>query len=327
MDQKVIKVSVICLAYNEEEYIRQALDSLVSQKTNFKFEILCHDDCSTDRTAEIIHEYERSYPEIVRGIYQTENKYQKGEQIIFKYIYPLACGKYIAYCDCDDYWTDVNKLQKQVDFLDSHSNYGMCVHAFDCMYEKSGRIEIRRYSNIDCDISIASVIRWNSKKVPQIGTALFRKDLAVNRPELFRKIGGGAMSERFISDHPLYIYVALNSKIRYLNDNMSCWRRRIDGTWGKGTPKPKLLNHQIATRDFFDKLDKYTNYLYHEDCQYEIDQSRMKSELINGNYRAVIKNKTFRSSYSMKMKMVILVGCISPILADWIQRTYHKRIE
>ena len=117
-----IKLSVICLTYNHEKFIRQALDGFVMQKTNFPFEVIVHDDASTDETAKIIREYEIKYPELIKPIYQKENLWQKGIPTK-NYIYPKINGKYVALCEGDDYWTDPLKLQKQVDFLEAHWCY------------------------------------------------------------------------------------------------------------------------------------------------------------------------------------------------------------
>lgn len=100
-----IKVSVCCITYNQEKYICKALDSFVSQKTNFKFEILVHDDASTDSTSAIIKEYEEKYPELVKGIYEEENQYLKGAKVSFL-LYPYAKGDFIALCEGDDFWCD-----------------------------------------------------------------------------------------------------------------------------------------------------------------------------------------------------------------------------
>ena len=110
-----MEVSVLCLAYNHEKYIKKCLDSILAQKTNFKYEIIINDDASTDNTANIIKEYEEKYPEIIKPIYQIENKYSKGEAIVEEYMLPKATGKYIAFCECDDWWLSDDKLQKQYD--------------------------------------------------------------------------------------------------------------------------------------------------------------------------------------------------------------------
>ena len=125
---KTTKVSISCLAYNHEPYISKCLDGFIMQKTDFPFEVLIHDDASTDRTADIIREYEAKYPDIIKPIYQTENKYSKGIGITKTYQFPRAKGKYIAMCEGDDYWTDPLKLQKQVDFLEKNEEYSACFH-------------------------------------------------------------------------------------------------------------------------------------------------------------------------------------------------------
>jgi len=123
-----IKVSVLCLAYNHEKFIRKCLDGFVMQKTDFKFEVLVHDDASTDGTKAIIEEYEKNYPEIIKPIYQTENQYSKGIDIGEDILLSKLKGKYIAFCESDDYWCDENKLQIQYDFMEEHSECSACFH-------------------------------------------------------------------------------------------------------------------------------------------------------------------------------------------------------
>lgn len=118
-----IVVSICCLAYNHAPYIRQCLEGFVMQKCDFAFEVLVHDDASTDKTAEIIKEYQNKYPGIIKPIYQTENKYSKGVKVTTELQFPRAKGKYIAICEGDDYWTDPYKLQKQVDFLEANPDF------------------------------------------------------------------------------------------------------------------------------------------------------------------------------------------------------------
>jgi glycosyltransferase involved in cell wall biosynthesis len=122
----MVLVSVCTITYNQAPYIRQCLDAILMQKTTFPFEMLIHDDASTDGTADIIREYEARFPEIIKPIYQTENQYSKGITFISKFNYERARGKYIAMCEGDDYWTDPLKLQKQVDFLERNPDYSIC---------------------------------------------------------------------------------------------------------------------------------------------------------------------------------------------------------
>ena len=105
-----VKVTVFCLAYNHEKYIKKALDGFVMQKTNFKFEVLVHDDASADNTPNIIAEYAEKYPDIIIPILQKENQFSKHIPIAKTYFYPIMRGKYIAICEGDDFWTDEYKF-------------------------------------------------------------------------------------------------------------------------------------------------------------------------------------------------------------------------
>ena len=124
-----IVVSVVCTTYNHEKYIVQALDSFLMQKTSFPFEIIVHDDCSTDSTIDILGEYERFFPHIVKIIREQENQYSKpnGSNIIKKIILENCTGEYRAICEGDDYWTDPLKLQKQYDALKNNPEISVCV--------------------------------------------------------------------------------------------------------------------------------------------------------------------------------------------------------
>lgn len=131
-DKSPILVSILCCTYNHAAYIRQCLEGFIMQKTNFRFEAIVHDDASTDNTASIIREYAEKYPDIIKPIIETTNQYSKHDdsiaQILNNAINPSS--QYIAFCEGDDYWTDPYKLQKQIDFLESHSEYVYSCHRY-----------------------------------------------------------------------------------------------------------------------------------------------------------------------------------------------------
>lgn len=120
-------VSVCCVTYNHENFIKDCIDGLIEQKTDFDYEILIHDDASADNTTAIVREYEKKYPELIKVIYQTENQFLK-QNVLFNILIPMAKGKYIALCEGDDYWTDPLKLQKQVDAMETNPMYSICGH-------------------------------------------------------------------------------------------------------------------------------------------------------------------------------------------------------
>lgn len=128
MTDSNIIVSIICICFNHEKYISNTIDSFLMQKTTFNFEILIHDDASTDKSQEIIQNYTNRYPKIIKTVLQKNNQYSQG-LVPYNIIKKLAKGKYIAFCEGDDYWTDPLKLQKQVDYLEAHPE--VVISSFD----------------------------------------------------------------------------------------------------------------------------------------------------------------------------------------------------
>lgn len=129
MSSEDVLVSISCTTYNQKGYIDKCLEGFIKQKCDFKFEILIHDDASTDGTIEVINEFQRKYPKLIKPIIQKENQWSKGVRgMNAKYNFSRASGKYIALCEGDDYWTDPLKLQKQVDFLEQNKDFAFCAH-------------------------------------------------------------------------------------------------------------------------------------------------------------------------------------------------------
>lgn len=124
-NDKPLMVTIRCITYNQEPYIRDCLEGFVMQQTNFRFEAIVHDDASTDGTAAIIKEYAEKYPDIIKPILETENQYSKHDGSLNRIMNEHTHGKYVAYCEGDDYWTDPQKLQMQVDYMELHPKCGL----------------------------------------------------------------------------------------------------------------------------------------------------------------------------------------------------------
>lgn len=169
-------VSICSITYNQAPFIRQCLDGFLMQQCNFSIEIIINDDCSTDGTTEIIREYAEKYPDKIFPIFHEENLYSQGVRGMFlKFVFPKARGKYIALCEGDDYWTDPLKLQKQVDFLESHPEYSICYHKVaivnadasqvkgyfpDWLPDKPATFELRDMENRNIIQTNSVVYRW-----------------------------------------------------------------------------------------------------------------------------------------------------------------------
>lgn len=145
MDDREVMVSVSMPVYNHEKYISQAIEGVLMQQTNFKFELIIGEDCSNDGSRRIIQDYEKRYPDIIKAIYHPVNIGVKNNAIS---IYRRAKGKYWAICEGDDYWTDKHKLQKQVDFLENHAQYSAVYHNVICVDKRDRpckRTSINKY--------------------------------------------------------------------------------------------------------------------------------------------------------------------------------------
>lgn len=138
--EQPLMVTIRCIAYNHEQYIRQCLEGFIMQKTNFRFEAIVHDDASTDKTADIIREYAEKYPNIIKPIFETENQYSKHDGSLRRIMDAHTHGKYVALCEGDDYWIDPLKLQKQVDYLEDHPDVVYSCHRYKILIDKSKEI-------------------------------------------------------------------------------------------------------------------------------------------------------------------------------------------
>ncbi len=214
METRPCMVSVLCTAYNHEQYIAQALESFVSQKTDFAFEVLVNDDASTDGTAAIIRTYAEKYPDIIRPVYQKENLYRQRINISQTILFPMARGRYIAICEGDDYWTDEEKLQRQVEFLERHPDYAACVHNTECLNCHSGNRHLLFVSGGDCDLCLEDVL-FSRERGFHTSSLMLRKELYI-RPAEFKYARVG--------DYPRAIWLAMNGPIRCLGRVMSVYR-------------------------------------------------------------------------------------------------------
>ena len=211
-------VSICCITFNQERYIQKCLDGFIDQKTDFDFEILIHDDASTDKTADIIREYELKYPKLFKPIYQVENQFSKGIKPINKFNFSRAIGKYIAMCEGDDYWTDPYKLQKEVDFLEKNKDYGLVHTNYNKFYEASKKLikhQPENYSRIDEN---SYYLKTGDLRTC---TVLFRKEYIPEINDLFSQ---KFMKDAVIGDRPIFTLIASKSKIHFIDEVTSVYR-------------------------------------------------------------------------------------------------------
>lgn len=241
-----MKVSVLVMTYNHEKFISQALESVAMQKTNFEYEILISEDCSTDRTRQIVLEFQKAYPENVRLLLSEQNIHSN--EIVVRGI-QAARGEYIALLDGDDYWTSPHKLQKQVDFLDSHPECSLCFHNARIFHEADGR-EGRNWTPPGHkEISTLDDI-WMGNFIATCST-MFRRGLIGEIPVWYNDFFP-------ITDWPLHILNAEHGKIGYIDEVMGIYRYHPGGLYSPFSETKK----QQETLKFYHTMNKNLNYRY-----------------------------------------------------------------
>ena len=328
-----IMVSICCLAYNQKKYIRQALDSFLMQKTNFKFEILINDDCSTDGTTEIIKEYEEKYPDIIKPLYHSENQYSKsyrqGNMMSITFNFPRVSGKYTAMCEGDDFWTDEYKLQKQVDIMEANPNCSFCAHTVRCTYENgkpTSQIIPVKDTVKEGMLSSAEAVHGicHSPYMFQTTSYFFRseflKEMVENTPEFFEY--SSSMDVLFM------LYFASKGDVYYINKEMSCYRHMSSSSimcelhsGADDKKKQKVINHYTQHLKSLNAYNEYTKYRFKADVDYSIRKSEYHLMLTKGEYRHLFSKKykdvaeLFLSKSSKKERLKLRLLSIFPFLS------------
>jgi glycosyltransferase involved in cell wall biosynthesis len=226
-------VSVCCTTYNHEQFIQEAIESFLTQKTTFEFEILIHDDASTDKTQEIITKYKRQHPDLIQTIFQSQNQYSNGHKPSPEYVWPKARGKYIALCEGDDYWVDPNKLQKQVDYMELNESCSVCFHnaTIKVMHKKNKTKTFCNLSNTKFYTKEIISLNW-FVPTPSI---VFRKSMLIT-PNWYWKIYNGDLAMLLLLSTKGYLY--------YINEKMAVYRRHnsnINNSIDKRTSTLKII--------------------------------------------------------------------------------------
>ncbi len=250
-----IMVSVIMPVYNHENCIAEAIEGVLMQKTSFGFELIIGEDCSMDKSRYIIRRYQKQYPDKIQVIYQSKNQ---GMRKNIKMIFEKANGKYWAVCEGDDYWTDCNKLQKQVDFLESHPNFSAVYHNVLCVDGK-GRSCKRKSINKYPEKPEQSYSFEDVKKVKLVGqsaSSLFRNLYRVIDRSLYEKCVCNG-------DQKICAVMACAGDIYYMKEVMACHRVVLDKgcSW---SAKTYQKNINLYLYDSYNELCRMIYRAFHK---------------------------------------------------------------
>lgn len=308
LSSKPLMVSIQCFVYNQESYIRQCLDGIVSQITNFRFEAIVHDDASTDNTSSIIKEYEMKYPSIIKAIYEKENQYSKHDGSLVKIVDNYTKGKYVATCEGDDYWIDPHKLQMQVDFMEEHPDYSLCFTNFS----RSDGIKYKQQSYPDSEYEKMLIQGAN---VIGTLTTLYRKSIYDNLPKEYRK------NKWNLGDLPLWIELSHYGYVKYL-DKITAIYRVLPNSASHSSD----IMREIAFIDDLYEIRKFYNQKFGN--KYKVLSpflAKMKSAYkhYDKNMAYIIAKQSIKEGCFDEKVAVFYLGTIIPFLRKLINLYYR----
>ena len=308
-DIRPLMVTIRCLTYNHEPYIRQCLEGFVMQKTNFRFEAIVHDDASTDGTAMIVKEYAEKYPDIIKPIFEIENQYSKHNGSLRRIMNEHTHGKYVAMCEGDDYWIDPLKLQKQVDFMENHSNVSLCGSNGLVLADEFCE-RIRYFNNISKsrELTMEEVICFWTMPTASL---LYRHHIIDKYPEWTSGVVHG--------DQLLFLMSLLYGHVYCLCD-ITCVYRRIKGG--------SILTNQLKKRRTlanFKMLYLYENYYdsYKNIHNEHILKKKIKSLRKQYKHDSVIEKGTFVLHPIISIKYILKI--IRRFISNIIRKQFNKK--
>ena len=297
MDSNVL-VSVCCITYNHRNFIRRCLDSLINQNTDFRYEIIVHDDASDDGTQDIVREYAERYPDLVIPVLQEENQFSKGFGKMVSNMLSVASGKYFTYCEGDDQWCDPDKLRLQVEALQSHPECALCVHATDTV-DINGEPQDMRLPEINIDHSVISTEEY-MRLVLTEGYWTFHLSSFMVSGDLFREYAeymtyGYPSKFYFVGDLPLFLYFALKGDLYYIDRVMTTYTVESGGFMSR-----LYKDSQFAMRvhqgyvDGLTAFDEFSHYRFHDDVCAALVMRRFEIDRISRRYDRIVQHPEYR---------------------------------
>ncbi len=258
MADRDIKVSICCLVYNQAQYVEDMLRGIFMQKVDFDYEVIIHDDASTDGTVDILKRYKERYGDIIELLLEEENQYSKGVIISKNILYPCVKGKYMILLEGDDYWIYDGKLQAQYDLMESHPEVSLCYHNALVYDESRDEANLSIYEQKTGYISDLDIICTTHGWYPT--ASLFcRASYLLEQPDLFPATG----------DEGIRTYMACRGKLYFINQVWSVYRQYLEGSFNARyceniqiakTYNRKLLNYFLSFNVYSDR--RFEEYIY-----------------------------------------------------------------
>lgn len=295
-ENKPIDVSIICNSFNSADYLEQCLESLLNQLVDFNVEILIHDDCSSDQSKSIIEKYKKQYPQIIKPIIQPKNTYSQGINFMLDYQYSRVNGKYIAFCEADDYWCDDKKLFLQKSLLDRFSDVSFCGHKtniFDCSINKIiGSFPKGKNTKRSAFISNKFVLKNIYKKVIFHTSSFFIRTSSLSDYFLnAAKILGEIVN---FDDLSVLLFSSFENKGVFINETYSCYRFKKNESWTDNYSKLNLIEknkYYLNLSHYYEKINDLTKYKYDKFLKHAISYEKVMSYILIDDIKKILEDK------------------------------------
>lgn len=314
-----IMVSVLLVTYNHRKYIGECIESILSQKRSFGIEILIHDDCSTDGAQELILDYQRRYPDIIKPILQTENQYSRGKHNITGiFNLPRAQGRYVALLDGDDYWCDKNKLKKQVEYMETHPDVSLCFHAARVIREGGGPVNKRLMTPYSSSRLLSGRELVNKAGGAAFGSFMLRREILLPLPDFYYSCPVG--------DRPLELIAAMHGNAYYFKEPMSVYRFHTEGSWSSGQLSgdygKKQREYAESMSRMYREFDRESGGEFHEEALRAAERLAYLVEVNLRNYKEIYsdKNRELYRELSLWDRLGIALQYRMPFLYYAIRR-------
>lgn len=326
-----ILVTVCCICYNQKKTVARMLDSILRQKTTFHFEIVIHDDASTDGTGQIIEQYARKYPNVIVPIIQTVNQYSKGGLPELNVI-PRVRGNYVAFCEGDDYWSDDEKLQRQVEVLEAYPSCTIAVHnvrkqnskngkdlgCFPPVYVPEGYLKAEDYVKQELE---------NGQWMFQISSLMIRSGIL---KQYYAEFDSGFMKKFFlVGDFPLIMYALSEGDAYYINRDMSVYSVDSGGFMSSIKRNKKLaLQVNQSYIDGIEQFDRYTHNRFHRYAKKSVIRRKFEVLILKRDFKSLLSNPEYedllkeRGTRKILMYRLFAILPVIPMIVDGIREKF-----
>lgn len=316
-------VTICCTTYNHEKFIKDAIESFLHQVTNFPFKIYIHDDCSSDKTKEIVTEYERKYPNIIQVICEDNNVYSKSKRLLREINNSHCSGKYEAFCEGDDYWIDPYKLQKEVEYLEKNENCSI-VFTNGKMFDIQSNTYKPVFQDNEIETSesdrVITLDNFYMLMFPPTASYVIRKNCILDMDD--------KLSDCVAGDIMFRLYAMTKGYAYYLKDETCVYRVGVPGSETTKWKKYSKEEHRMAALSYLtllDEIDDITNSVYHEG----IDAMRsyyINIVLVNSGFLTLLKPKyyQFYKSFSLQRKIKIIARMLMPDSLYGLYKRYNS---